>query len=107
MDERLCIFSTYTNLIITYYYYSYRPKRSQCAQQAEDAQNAEDLGTLLGSERDDDVEQRHEDEAAVHHVPTTPQVRVTTKHKTFSNYLQSTPRRSTTLTYMQTILTIK
>ena len=63
------------------------PKRSEGAQQSEDAQDAEDLGTVLGRERDDDVEQRDEDEAAVHHVPTTPQVRVTTQHETLRYHL--------------------
>jgi len=68
------------------------PKRSQGAQQAEDAQDAEDLGTVFSREWDDDVEQRDEDEAAVHHVPTASQVRMTTQHQTLRYHLQQTTR---------------
>ena len=65
-----------------------RPKWSQGAEETEDAKDAEDLWTVLGGERDDDVQQGDEDQTAVHHVPTTPQVRVTTQHETLRYHLR-------------------
>ena len=63
------------------------PERAECAEQSEDSQYAEDLGTVGGGQRDDDVEQRDEHETAVHHVPAAAQVRVTAQHETLRDHL--------------------